>query len=250
MSAPLSGWRPRITGVLHAWVAVSFAISAFMPEGGDQIAANLALILVPVTLADPRDSHWRTVSVSGWRSEVGLTVAASAFFVARLQVAGIYLHAALGKMSVREWENGTALYYWFTKPAFGAPPWLHWITNPIADSALVLTVMTWGVIAFELLLFAGLVIEMRHRKPLLVAASAFHFSILLVHGLAAFFLSMAGALTLYLWPMGESVPTPSTLLNVMRSKMARALQPPYALRCRAFRLVARRPAIVPHCTPE
>src|SRR5262249_26261690 len=42
------GYRPRVTGVLHAWVAFGLQASAITIEGGDQIAAILALLLVPV----------------------------------------------------------------------------------------------------------------------------------------------------------------------------------------------------------
>ena len=49
-----SGWRPRITGLIHWWVGVSFMSSAILVDGGDQVASVLALLLVPVTLTDQR----------------------------------------------------------------------------------------------------------------------------------------------------------------------------------------------------
>jgi antimicrobial peptide system SdpB family protein len=44
-----SGFRPRLTGPLHAWVAWSLQASATLVEGGDQIASNLALLLLPAS---------------------------------------------------------------------------------------------------------------------------------------------------------------------------------------------------------
>src|SRR5437588_9408802 len=32
-----SGWRPRLTGVPHWWISYSFAVSATIPDGGDQV---------------------------------------------------------------------------------------------------------------------------------------------------------------------------------------------------------------------
>ena len=211
----ITGWRPRFTGVLHAWVSLSYSTAAFMPEGGDQLAANLALLLVPVTLADPRRSHWKYVPVLGLSGRIAALVAASALFVIRLQVAGVYLHAAIGKMDAREWANGTAVYYWWTKPVFGAPDWLAGITNFMIESPLGVSVLTWGTIGLELLLFAALVMSPEKRKLLLVVGVAFHFVIVLVHGLAAFFLSMTGALILYLWPTDQPLPSISLILTRM-----------------------------------
>jgi len=53
-----SGFRPRLTGVLHAWLSFSLFSSAVMVDGGDQCAQVMALLLLPVTLTDPRRWHW------------------------------------------------------------------------------------------------------------------------------------------------------------------------------------------------
>ena len=54
-----SGWRPRVTGVLHWYVAWSLIANATVQDGGDQITAVLTLVLIPVTLTDPRRWHWQ-----------------------------------------------------------------------------------------------------------------------------------------------------------------------------------------------
>src|SRR5207302_185206 len=88
-----SGWRPRLTGVPHWWISYSFAVSATIPDGGDQVTQILALLLVPVTLTDPRGWHWQSAPQTA--RPIASLVAWSALFVARLQVAGIYFAIAM-----------------------------------------------------------------------------------------------------------------------------------------------------------
>ena len=125
-------------------------------------------------------------------------VAWSTFWAIRLQVAGIYFHAATDKFTVEEWVNGTALYYWFTDPYFGVPDWLFPVVEPVIESSILLPVLTWSVMLFELLLFAGIVASARHRKWMLVKGMMFHAGISLFMGLISFMLAMWAALILYL----------------------------------------------------
>src|SRR5699024_3242820 len=59
-----SGWRPRWTALPHWWIAFSVFNSISIPDGGDQAAALLTLMLVPVLLTDPRRWHWQRGSTS------------------------------------------------------------------------------------------------------------------------------------------------------------------------------------------
>lgn len=198
----VSGWRPRFTAILHWWVSFSLASSAVLVDGGDHVAAVLTLLLLPVALTDGRKWHWSPPrdAHAGRAFLVSSQIALSALLVCRLQVAVIYFHAAVGKMAVPQWANGTAVYYWFTNPAFGAPAWLEPYLLPLITSAVGVTALTWGTIVFELALFLALVSDKRWWPYLLVAGLIFHFGILVVHGLVSFFFSMAGALILYLRP--------------------------------------------------
>ena len=196
-----SGWRPRITGPLHWWIAFSLQASVTMVDGGDQITAVLALLLLPVTLTDSRRWHWMpaeetldTVSVSR------RIVALSALLIIRLQMAGLYFHAAVGKAKVEEWLDGTAVYYWFTDPSFGAPAWLMPILGPVLTSAAGVAMITWGSMVLEFFLAAGLVASRRLWPLLLVAGVAFHVAIATVHGLISFSLAMTAGLILYFRP--------------------------------------------------
>src|SRR2546422_599543 len=43
-----SGWRPRFSCVIHWWISSSLQMSGTLIEGGDQITANLTLLLLPI----------------------------------------------------------------------------------------------------------------------------------------------------------------------------------------------------------
>ena len=223
-----SGWRPRLTGILHWWVAVSFSTSAIMVDGGDQVTAILTLLLLPVTLTDPRRWHWEGVQgkPSGL-TEITRLVALSSLFMIRVQVAGIYFHSAIAKFQVPEWANGTAVYYWFTDPTFGAPGWLHPILAPLLANALSVTLITWGALMLQVFLFMGLVMDKRHRRVLLLLGLGFHAGIALIHGLISFAIAMWAALILYLRPVSEEFQfvnnTYARLLTLLAKARGRAV---------------------------
>lgn len=198
-----SGWRPRLTGVLHWWLSLSFFSSATLADGGDQISVVLSALLLPVTLCDGRRWHWQShvARETGLRDDLRRLVALAALFVIRVQVAGVYMQASVAKFSVQEWADGTALYYWASDPTFGASPWLLVLLAPIMSSRVLLTAMTWGAMAFEYLLSAALVMPKRAWGLLLVPGILFHFAIALMHGLPSFSIAMFGALVLYLRPV-------------------------------------------------
>jgi antimicrobial peptide system SdpB family protein len=200
-----SGWRPRLTGLLHWWVTCSFAASCVVVDGGDQVAANLTLLLLPVTLTDPRRFHWASpAAVAGRGQSIAALLARSALLVARIQVGVIYLVAWVSKIAVEEWTNGTALYYWFLHPVFGVSDWRQTLLLPLLTRPVTVVLLTWGAIALEALLFMGLLIDRRHRPALLVAGVLFHTGIALVHGLITFGLAMTAGLILYLRPPEKS----------------------------------------------
>lgn len=198
-----SGWRPRVTGVLHWWVSFSLHANALVLDGGDNVAAVLTLLLLPVTLTDARRWHWQeapNAPVDG-TEELKRIVALVALWIIRLQVAGVYFHAAIGKFGVEEWTNGTALYYFLTSPSFGAAGWLSMLLWPILTNSILVTLLTWSVLVVEYLLSAGLLIPKRRRGLLLAVGIALHFGILVVHGLVSFSMTMFAALILYLRPV-------------------------------------------------
>lgn len=195
----MSGWRPMVTGLPHWWVSFGFQSSAITLDGGDHVTAVLTLLLLPVCLTDRRVWHWTRSSEDEIRIARRL-VAWSALWVVRLQVAGIYFHAAIGKLAVAEWADGTALYYWLTDPAFGAPAWLRPLLNPVLVNPWGVTLLTWGSIGLEVFLFMALVMPRDRWCIPLALGLAFHFTIAIVQGLGSFGIAMSAALILYLRP--------------------------------------------------
>jgi antimicrobial peptide system SdpB family protein len=120
-----------------------------------------------------------------------------------LQVAGIYFHAAAGKVTVEDWANGTALYYWLRHPIVGVTGVWARIMLPLTEHALPVALLTWGVVLLEFLLGAAFLCGKPLQRALLGFGVAMHLGILLLHGLVSFALVMMAALVLYLRPPTE-----------------------------------------------
>lgn len=203
----LSGWRPRFTCLIHWYVSFSLTSSATLLDGGDHITAILCFLLIPICLFDSRVWQWTSPPPIDEKQESSkghsflLVIPVAAYFLLRIQVAIIYLNAGISKVSVDEWIDGTVIYYWFTHPTFGAPNFLNFILQPIYDNHFWLTMLCWGSMALEIMLFTGLFAKGYVKKVLFVLGVTFHFFIFLVHGLFSFFFAMTGALIIYLLPL-------------------------------------------------
>jgi antimicrobial peptide system SdpB family protein len=199
-----SGWRPRYTAIFHWWISFSLNASAITLDGGDQITAVLTLLILPLALTDSRKWHWQSVSCkeSISTSECLRRVTALTTHLAiRVQVAIVYFHAAVAKLAVEDWVNGTVLYYWLTDPRVGLANWSQGIV-PLFKTQFV-TVITWSAIGLELFLFMALVMPKAAWKYLLRAGIAFHVAIAVMMGLISFSTAMIAALILYLRPFEE-----------------------------------------------
>ncbi len=203
----ISGFFITVTSILHFWICVSFINAAILIEGGDQIASNLSLLLIPICFCDPRHNHWERINNDLKITFLKERNLISNYFlvIIRLQVAFIYFHAAIGKMGVEDWINGTAIYYWFNNPTFGMSNWLKPLLSPILESPYTIVILTWGVIFFEFSLFIALFLNKKYYLRLLVMSILFHFLIVIVHGLFSFFLAMSSALIFYLAPLDKTV---------------------------------------------
>jgi antimicrobial peptide system SdpB family protein len=211
----LIGWRPRFTAIFHWWITFSYASSAMLIDGGDQVTQIMTLFLIPICLIDNRKWHWSTKAEKAPKvsRKMMLIVALSCFFMIRVQVALVYFHAGVGKLPVEEWSNGTALYYWLSNPNFGLTDGLQAWILPLFTHPVVVTFVTWGVLLLEIFLFLGIAISKRWRPYLLVAGLTFHFGIIVVHGLVSFFFAMAGALVLYLGPIDTGIKLKKPVIN-------------------------------------
>lgn len=193
-----SGWRPRWTGILHWWIAWSYHQAGTFVDGGDQVNMILTLLLVPVTLTDPRAWHWQRIKDRDLERPIAKLIALGWLSFIRLQVAVIYFHAATAKFGVPEWLNGTAVYYWFGSATLGMPDWLHPVLDPLLNSAACVLAITWGTMLLEIGLVLGLLADTPYRRPLLKLGLIFHAGIAVVFSLSSFMLAMDAALLLYL----------------------------------------------------
>ena len=208
-----SGWRPRLTGIPHWWVSYGFAVTATLPDGGDQVTQVLTFLLIPVTLCDPRRSHWDPAPAARpHASFIGL----AALTLVRLQVAAIYFDSSIAKLAVPEWVDGTAFWYWATDPSFGPPMWLRPLVLAIVREPLGVAAFTWGPIVLEFVLALALVMDRRYRVWLLGPGIAFHVAIAMLMGLVSFATAMCAALLLYLWPMQRALRLPPLPHRVQR----------------------------------
>ncbi|MFP4091605.1 MAG: sporulation-delaying protein SdpB family protein [Cyclobacteriaceae bacterium] len=211
----ISGWKPMLTCIPHWWVAFSFFTSSPIVDGGDQITSILTLLLIPVCITDKRRWHWENngpkIESLDFCQQCKHLFIVSFLIVIKVQIAIIYFHAATAKLSVEEWTNGTALYYWFTHDIFGMGSFLKPLLIPILLNPFIVTLMTWSVIVFELLMFAACLMNRRNQKIMLILGISFHFSIFVIHGLFSFFFAMTAAILLYLTPAGLNLSTKTSL---------------------------------------
>lgn len=214
------GWRPQITGVLHFWVCFSVMSSIPLIDGGDQIANNISLLLIPVTLFDSRKWHWQNIDKENTRSnyfnDIKLLFSHSCVWMIRLQIAIIYFDSAIAKLAVPEWVNGTALYYWWGHNIFGMPLFIRPFLMPILSHSLPVVLLTWAVILFEILLFVAFFLPKRQWRYFLTTGILFHLSIWFIHGLCSFFFTMAAGLIIYLRPVERTFKWIDRLLTPIR----------------------------------
>jgi antimicrobial peptide system SdpB family protein len=197
----MSGYFPDMSCLLHLYVNVCVHSYFIIFNGGDQVAVLLSFLLVPVCMTDPRRNQWQKATVKPRTRNI---IANVAMFAIQLQAAIIYLYSGVSKAFVTEWQEGTAVYYYISNHRTGAPDWLRSINELITLTPIV-AVISWGVIMFEILLFACLFASPKIRHVFFIMALSFHFLIILNFGLVTFFLSMAALLVLFLDDQNASV---------------------------------------------
>lgn len=208
----ISGYLPQITGILHAWVSFSLFHGILPVEGGDQIAFIITLFLIPVTLFDKRINHWHRHDYFQYhRSKFIAYFCYSCMVMIQVQMAIIYFDAGVEKFKVPEWVDGTATYYWVNHNAFGAPDWLHHAIDGLFTNSVTITLITWGVIVLEVLLFTAFFRSEADRRVFFYLGVFFHFLIFLVHGLFTFWIAMTAGLVIYLLPNDKFISLPRTV---------------------------------------
>lgn len=247
LAAVVSGWRPRFTCLPHAYVAFSFFNDLSAPEGGDQIASVLALLLVPLCLTDRRTWHWQRFDLPEkvandakmLAQQLSRCTASVAIFLIKLQLSWLYIQAAISKLGNEAWVNGTAMYYWSRNANFGAPSWQEPVVYWLTSQPIFVAAMTWLPIGIELSIGICLLLPMRARIPLLCAGMGLHMLIGLVIGLWSFAVIMMGCLVFLLSPTGLS-------LDIRRKPSAHQEGPQTVHAAEKPNHRTHRPALRPH----
>lgn len=193
------GFLPKLISLLHWWVGFSLQVSATTIDGGEQVVAVLTLLILPLCWTDRRKNHWLESNKEDDGQLLGLICAKIFYVFMRFQISIIYFQSAVAKMYVSEWNNGTALYYWFSDPMFGVPKLLYDILKPVIYSSEIV-IITWLVILLEMMIALGLLLSNKMKTYLLLVGIAFHMCIGVFLGIYSFALAMIAALLIYLYP--------------------------------------------------
>jgi antimicrobial peptide system SdpB family protein len=186
----LSGYFPRYTGILHAWLTISFAAATNLPDGGESVAQIVVLILAVILLADSRRNHWQAESLAPTYAR---PIAWGASHVLRLQLAWIYFNAAVSKTAVPEWQDGTAIYYITMDPMFGTAGPFAAVFDWIAYQSWGALAMAWGAILIEMTIAILLIGPAKYRFGAFWLAVVLHGLFIVMIGLWSFALVMIAA---------------------------------------------------------
>lgn len=210
----IAGYYPRVLCFFQVWIAYSIFYSTLIVEGGDQINVILSLLLVPIAILDNRKNGW--ISTIGRESRVKERKkrliynllkynAQIALYFIKIQIAVLYLNAGVSKIFASDWMNGTAVYYWFFDPMFGASENTQHVFGFLFKNDLTVSLLNWSVILLEILLAFSLFFKQKEKYVFFCLGVIFHFSIVIFHGLVTFFIAMLGCLIIYLCRMDLSI---------------------------------------------
>jgi len=199
-----TGIVPWATAVPGAYIVVSLSMTTTLGDGGDQLYGILALLLLPLSLTDWRRNSWNTDQSQRCADARG-ALALLGWVLIRAQIFIVYLEAAVGKLAVPEWANGSAMYYWLRNPTFGPGELLAPFVHAATALPPITGILTFGTIALEFCLAIGPLFSMQARRALLFAGLLLHGGIVVLMGVTSFSIVMAAALLLHLVPMNSNL---------------------------------------------
>lgn len=194
----ISGVYPRITGILHFFVAFIYFRIAIFVDGGDQLTSNITFLLIPMTLVDSNSNHWKRKDDT-ITSDASKIIFLSFEFLIMIQIAVLYLNSAIDKIPVKEWADGTAIWYWFTHETFGANYFLLDMVKSLLAHPYIIYFLSWGVILLELCIALFLLANKNTfwAKSIFVLGLILHLGIIFIHGIFTFALVMIACLLFY-----------------------------------------------------
>lgn len=200
----VSGFLPAVSALPHWYVTWSLMSASNAIDGGEHLAACLTLILVPITVLDRRRWHWKHDEGYLDRPPWVRFAAYGSLGIFILQMMGVYFQASIAKMSVLEWADGTALWYWMQNPTFGPPGALGDVIAGLMQFLPFSVAATYGTLALQLCLAVGQFWPRAARRTLLALAVLFHLMIASTMGLWSFSMIMIAADAILLLRPDES----------------------------------------------
>ncbi|SFQ99497.1 antimicrobial peptide system protein, SdpB family [Lentzea waywayandensis] len=179
-----SGYRPRWTSIPHWYATFSLAAAIHVPNGGENVARFLTLLLIPLCLADDRIWHWKrpATPLPEWsRGSAYVT-----HLTIRLQVVIVYGQAVWTKVVEPEWRDGSAMHHVMQDAYFGVGSELA----GFLESSVLTTSITWGTILLESAIVVCVLGNPGLRRIGLALAVVLHGGIVLALGLVSFGLVM------------------------------------------------------------
>lgn len=190
------GVVPAITSMCQWWVALSLATGLGLPDGGEQVAQVVTLILIFLCIGDWRFCAWFSPERARGGGQAVQGIALGGLWALRLQMAFIYLESGLAKLGVDDWLNGSAMYYVVRDPSFGASGILGAVLRAMTAMPLGVALMSWGTIVVEVAIGLFLLFAKRDRRLALYAVVFLHVGIIVFIGLWSFAMVMIGAVTI------------------------------------------------------
>jgi antimicrobial peptide system SdpB family protein len=200
LSGVILGFCPCLTGLLQWYLTFSFIHISPIVDGGDQINSVICFLLIPVNTLDFRFNQWHNKNTN---SILHIYTCYICCILIQIQMSVIYFHAAIGKIYISEWADGTAIYYWLQHDIYGSTYWKN--INFLFESPFLTSMITWGSILLEILLCCAIFMEQRWKFLFFLLGVLFHFLIFLFLGLFSFFLVINASLALYLLPMSLKI---------------------------------------------
>lgn len=203
LSLVIIGILPWITSILHLYIAFYFQQNLAIPDGGDQVAVFITLMLAVVYFGDLRLNHWSAASRKLWWQPYSTVTGA---YLLKCQMTIIYLNASIHKMATDDWIEGSELYY-LLGGSFEPSGILKSVYRAVVDQPFLGVGATWGAALVELFLGATILMGRKLKIVSLAVGILFHVGIALFLGITSFQIVMiAGLLVL-------CVPTDSKLMN-------------------------------------
>ncbi len=197
----LLGFFPIVLSFLHWYITYSFVVASDVTFGGDNISANITLLLIPCSFFQNKINHYKKYETS---KNVLFDEIQWVFYIAILiQISLIYFQAFYKKILIKEWIDGTAVFYYITNVEYGLGSY-QYVKEFFKEKYTLVKVLTWSTLLIELIV--SLFVFFKHKfslqilKKFLLIFILFHFILMVCFGIFPFFIVMCGLLVFYVLP--------------------------------------------------